>query len=93
MLRLRGRSTLGATFIKVVSDYAHQLEAVGGELYLSGVDPAVARKWDEDGLTVALGNVRIFEAVALIGESTRAAITLGRTHRVTGSPEQVSPGS
>ncbi|GAA4747470.1 hypothetical protein GCM10023350_35400 [Nocardioides endophyticus] len=83
ILRLRGRTTLGATFLKVVGDYAHQLAAAGGELYLSGVDHRLVRRWDEDGLSETLGNVRIFEAMPVIGASTRVAITLGRTHRVS----------
>jgi sulfate permease, SulP family len=39
VLRLRGRSTLGATFAAVTADYAKRLDAVGGRLYLSGLDP------------------------------------------------------
>ena len=34
VLRLRGRTSLGATFIKVASDYADRLADVGGRLYL-----------------------------------------------------------
>jgi SulP family sulfate permease len=90
VLRLRGRTTLGATFLKVVGDYAHQLAAAGGELYLSGVDHRLVRRWDEDGLSQTLGNVRVFEAMPVIGESTRVAIALGRTHRV--SVESVRDG-
>ncbi|GAA1779276.1 hypothetical protein GCM10009795_026720 [Nocardioides hankookensis] len=83
VLRLRGRTTLGATFLKVVGDYAHQLAAVGGELYLSGVDHRLVRRWDDDGLSASLGNVRVFEATPVVGESTRIAVELGRTHRVS----------
>ena len=83
VLRLRGRTTLGATFLKVVGDYAHQLAEVGGELYLSGVDHRLVGRWDQDGLTERLGNVRVFEAAPVLGDSTRAAIELGRTHRVS----------
>jgi hypothetical protein len=41
VLRMRGRSTLGATFFAVLTDYARQLDAVGGRLYVSGLDPAL----------------------------------------------------
>ena len=41
VLRMRGRSTLGATFITVVTTYAAQLDQVGARLYLSGVDPVL----------------------------------------------------
>lgn len=92
ILRLRGRTTLGATFLKVVGDYSHQLAAAGGELYLSGVDHRLVQRWDDDGLSETLGNVRIFEAMPVIGESTRVAITLGRTHRVSARPASVRDG-
>jgi SulP family sulfate permease len=38
VLRLRGHTSVGATLIEVLDDYADQLEDVGGRLYLSGVD-------------------------------------------------------
>jgi SulP family sulfate permease len=83
---------LGATFLKVVGDYAHQLAAACGELYLSGVDHRLVQRWDDDGLSETLGNVRIFEAMPVIGESTRVAITLGRTHRVSAAAVSVWDG-
>jgi hypothetical protein len=38
VLRLGGRTSLGATFFVGAADYARRLEAVGGRLYLSGVE-------------------------------------------------------
>jgi hypothetical protein len=38
ILRLRGRTTIGATFILVVEDYLRRLRDGGGQLFLSGVD-------------------------------------------------------
>ena len=38
MLRLRGRTTLGATAFIVLADYAERLRSAGGHLFLSGVD-------------------------------------------------------
>ncbi len=49
VLRLRGRTTLGSTFIKVAADYAGRLGAVGGRLYLSGVDPSLADEFHRAG--------------------------------------------
>ena len=37
VLRMRGRSTLGATGAIVLSDYANRLRSAGGHLFLSGV--------------------------------------------------------
>jgi sulfate permease, SulP family len=83
VLRLRGRTTLGATFLKVVGDYARALEDVGGRLYLSGVDAALVAKWDADGTTHRLAGVRIYPATAVLGQSTTIAIAAA--HRVGSS--------
>ena len=39
MLHMRGRSTLGATFVTVLAGYARQPDDVGGRLYVAGIDP------------------------------------------------------
>jgi sulfate permease, SulP family len=71
VLRLRGRTSLGATFLKVVTGYAERLAEADGQLYLSGLDPTTAERLRH---TKRLdGPVRIFEATPLVGESTQAA--------------------
>lgn len=77
VLRLRGRTSLGATSFLVLADYAAQLAAAGGQLYLSGLDPAmVARLRRGDWLDLD-GPVTVFPATARIGASTKAAYTAG----------------
>ncbi|MDQ2873333.1 MAG: SulP family inorganic anion transporter [Actinomycetota bacterium] len=71
VLRLRGRTSLGATFIKVVADYADRLADVDGRLYLSGLDPELAERLHRNGSVE--GPLRTFSATALVGESTQAA--------------------
>ena len=71
VLRLRRRTSLGSTFVKVVSDYADQLVDSGGRLYLSGLDPSLTEQLRRTGHVD--GPVRAFEATAVVGESTRAA--------------------
>src|SRR4029077_13439736 len=44
VLRLRRRTSLGATFIKVVGDYAGQLADRGGRLYLTGLEPSMTER-------------------------------------------------
>jgi SulP family sulfate permease len=73
VLRLRGRTSLGATFMVVAADYATKLEAAGGRLYLSGVDPALLRRISRVGRLDVSGPVRVYEATDVIGESTLAA--------------------
>ena len=71
VLRLRGRTSLGATFLKVAAGYAARLAEVDGQLYLSGLNPSVAERLRHTRRLEGL--VRIFEATPLIGESTEAA--------------------
>jgi sulfate permease, SulP family len=71
VLRLRGRTSLGATFVKVIADYAGRLAAVHGRLYLSGLDPSFTELLHRTGRIE--GPVRTFEATPLVGESTTEA--------------------
>jgi SulP family sulfate permease len=71
VLRLRRRTSLGSTFVKVISDYAAQLAGSGGRLYLSGLDPSLTERLRRTGHVD--GPVRAFEATPVVGESTRAA--------------------
>ena len=72
VLRLRRRTSLGATFIKVVGDYAGQLADRGGRLYLTGLEPSLTERLVRTG-HVEDGPVRTFEATPIVGESTRRA--------------------
>jgi SulP family sulfate permease len=71
VLRLRRRTSLGATFVKVVGDYADRLAEADGRLYLSGLDPSLTDRLRRTGHLE--GPVRAFEATPVVGESTRAA--------------------
>ena len=86
VLRMRGRTAVGATFVKVVDDYATALDAVGGRLYLSGVDHAVAkllRRTDRPGASEPVG---VFEATEVVGESTTQALLEAETWAVRRRP-------
>jgi SulP family sulfate permease len=71
VLRLRRRTSLGATFVKVVADYADRLAAADGRLYLSGLEPSLTERLSRTGHLD--GPVRTFEATPIVGESTQAA--------------------
>ncbi len=73
VLRMRGRSTLGATFITVVTTYAAQLDQVGARLYLSGVDPVLVAQLERTRSVAEDGPVRLYGATALIGGSSLEA--------------------
>jgi sulfate permease, SulP family len=73
VLRLRGRTMLGATAFAVLSDYAEHLASVGGRLFLSGVDPAVLKQIRRNQTVERATGVQIFEANEVIGESSLEA--------------------
>lgn len=82
VLRLRGRTSLGATFVKVVTGYAGRLADVGGRLYLSGLDPRLSGQLRRTGSLE--GPVRAFEATSIVGESTHAAYMAAETWLIRG---------
>ena len=82
ILRLRGRTTLGATFYAVIGEYARQLASNDGRLYLSGLDDSVALRWERDGLFKQAGSVKLHRATPLVGESTYDAFLGAQARQV-----------
>ncbi len=74
VIRLRGRSALGATFFLVVVTYARALDAEGGRLFLSGVDPHLGAQWARNRESPDYDIVEVFQATQMVGASTDAAI-------------------
>ena len=68
ILRLRGRGSLGSTFFGVVADYADQLTAAGGRLYLSG---CATRRWCAGSNTASsprcAEKITVFPATEVLG--------------------------
>ena len=73
VIRMRGRTTVGATAITVLDAYAHRLSAVGGRLYLSGVEERIAETIRRSRDLEEEGPLQIMAATSVIGESTDAA--------------------
>jgi SulP family sulfate permease len=74
VLRVRGRTTFGATALSVFRGYAGRLDARGGRLFVSGVDPKVTGLIRRTGRASEDRPFEIVEATPIIGESTDAAI-------------------
>jgi SulP family sulfate permease len=72
VVRLRGRTALGATALRVLSVYAEHLDRVGGRLYLSGVDPELVTQFERTGIADTDAMV-LFAAGEYLGESSMAA--------------------
>src|SRR5712691_2609603 len=71
VLLLRRRTSLGATFTKVMADYADRLAAADGRLYLSGLEPNAKQQLHRTGQLDE--QLHAFEADPIVGESTLAA--------------------
>jgi SulP family sulfate permease len=77
VLRLRGETNVGSTFLIVIGHYASELRAAGGKLYLSGIDPAVKRRMARTGHLDEIGEENVFVANHIIASSTNAALAVG----------------
>jgi sulfate permease, SulP family len=73
VLRLRGRTSLGATLLEALSGYADKLKEANGRLYLTGLSEEAYEQVIRTGKFRASGSVRIYEASAIRGQSTRRA--------------------
>lgn len=79
VLRLRGRTTIGATLLDVLADYADKLTNAGGQLYLTGISREARDQLDRVDKLGPSGSVRIYEATPIVGQSTGKAYADGRT--------------
>ena len=73
VLRLRGRTQVGATFVDLMARYAAQLAGAGGRLYLAGIDPRVRDQLFRSGKVEEAGPLVVYEASAIVGESSHRA--------------------
>jgi SulP family sulfate permease len=73
VLRLRGRTRLGASSLVVLDAYAARLAAVGGRLMLSGVTPELIEQLHRTGRDHLDADVRAFAAADVIGDSSDEA--------------------
>jgi sulfate permease, SulP family len=73
VLRLRGRTTLGATAFIVLADYAERLRSAGGHLFLSGVEPDLLAQLHKTHRVDLRDAVTVVPASDTILESTQQA--------------------
>lgn len=86
ILRLRGRTGLGATMADVLSSYYDKLEKVDGRLYLTGLSETVQRE------VIGMGRLRLraYRATSILSESTRKALTDAQAWLITKADETSS---
>lgn len=78
VLRLRGHTAAGATLVDVLAHYAEELDRSNGRLYLTGLHGEAYRRLAKAAKLRRAGRVRVYEATAILGESTREAVADAR---------------
>lgn len=73
LIRLRNQSQMGATLMDILDNYAEQLTAAGGKLYLSGLDSDQLKYLRSSGKLEENEEAEFFEETSVIGESTEIA--------------------
>jgi sulfate permease, SulP family len=74
VLRMHGRTQVGATLIEVLARYADELQQASGRLYLSGLAPAVHEEIVRTQKLDLSGPVRAHEQQQVVGQSTGEAV-------------------
>ena len=90
VLRIRGNSQIGATFIEEINDYAHELAERGGRLFLCGMTDDLADKLRRADRLALDDEVVLVPGTDVLGASLRAAVRDARAwlDRVDGGEEK-----
>jgi sulfate permease, SulP family len=73
IIRLRGRTDLGTTFMQVLSRYATELLAADSRLMIVSADPAIREQLRTSGVLTLVGAESIYERDERLGASVRQA--------------------
>jgi len=74
VLRLRGRTDVGSTFLGVVERYRGEIEQAGGILLLAGVGPELRDQLERTGVLAAIGEDHVCEAQPTLTASVGVAV-------------------
>jgi SulP family sulfate permease len=75
VLRLRGRTDTGTTFMDVLARYARTLEGVGSKLVIVSGDEHLNRQLEVTGVTASVGEANIYTSDERVGAMLRRAHT------------------
>jgi sulfate permease, SulP family len=78
VLRLRGKSDIGSTFMDVLSRYAIKLRGAESKLVIIVSDPKMVRQFSVTGVTMAVGEENIYTSDEWLGRTVRKAWIDGR---------------
>jgi SulP family sulfate permease len=73
ILRLRGRTDLGSTFLDVLKRYATELHNTGSKLVVVSADERLQEQFVVTGLTAVVGSENVYERDEWVGASLRRA--------------------
>jgi SulP family sulfate permease len=93
VLRLRGRTAMGATFVTVTVAYARRLQERGGHLFLSGVSPELEATLRRAAAGELDDSLTIVDFEPVIGASTRAADRAARQWLARRHADVDAPGA
>ena len=93
VLRLRGRTAIGATLTDVLSRYAEKLSNADGLLYLSGLSKDAYAQVSRSGKLHLGEPVALYEATSILGESTRNAYDDARVLLVQRMEDGIGAGT
>lgn len=79
VLRLRGHTDLGTTFVDVLARYAVQLDEVGSRLIIASVDRTVLPQLRAGGVLDVIGRESVVEGDHRVGAALAKAVSDGRT--------------
>lgn len=83
ILILRGQPEVGSTFIGVLRRYAAAIQAGGGRLMLTGIDPRLRYQLEKTGTLALIGEENVFLEQAQLGMAMNEALAAARTWLAT----------
>lgn len=81
IVRLRGKDTLGSTFLRAMIGYSTRLQAAGGALMLSGVSAPVVAQLRSTGAMASIGEDRVLPERRRLGASLADAVAVAHAWR------------
>jgi SulP family sulfate permease len=87
ILILRGQPEVGSTFIGVLRRYATTLQANGGRLVLTGVNPRLRYQLERTGTLAFIGEENVFMEQAQMGVAMNEALATAHTWLETVKPQ------
>lgn len=93
ILRLRGHSHVGATLVDVLDDYAADLKAAGGRLYLTGLEPRLMEPLTRVCRLVDDNDTGLYVVTNRLGHSTRQAVRDAKAWRYESRRRETEAGA